>query len=66
VVFSAHRNDGRTWTDVLEEWNAEAPKKWRYTGADAHRHLSRDARGTFLKLMGERLSWKRGGEAGET
>lgn len=54
VRFAASRNDGRTWTQLLDEWNREAKKPWRYS---SYRNLARDARDTYLRLMGSPLDW---------
>ena len=56
AVFAAARNDGRTWTDLLEEWNAsvDIPEAWEYGN---YRNFARDARDTYERVMGTPLKW---------
>ena len=55
AVFAVERNDGRTWSDLLTEWNSSQEDGWKYP---SHRNLARDARDTHLRLMGYPFDWK--------
>ena len=59
TLFAVTRNDGRSWADVLEEWNASEPS-WHYRedvrGAQL---LGNTVHRTYAVLMGRPLAWQR-------
>jgi hypothetical protein len=58
-TFGVRHKGGRTWTEVMQKWNAIAPDDWQYSGTDARRHFARDVRDTYEKLSGEDSDWRR-------
>jgi len=65
TLFAVTRNDGRSWPDVLEEWNAHVSEpSWRYEkDARGAQLLGNAVHRTYAVLMGRPLEWKR--KAGE-
>jgi hypothetical protein len=58
--FAVHRNDGRSWADVVEEWNESVPKGFRYSGVSARSQVRRDAHDTYRRVMKRELVWGKG------
>ncbi len=52
-VFAAERNDGRTWEEVMADWNRRCPQD---AYADV-RLFSRDCRQAYRRITGSALSW---------
>jgi hypothetical protein len=55
ITFVVLRNDGRAWHAILDEWNVDAPRDWRF---DNEQNLSRAAKKGYETLMESKLNWK--------
>ena len=55
AVFAAENNDGRTWGDVMHDWNKKDQEN-RYSDV---RLFTRDCRKAYARVTGAKLRWKR-------
>jgi len=57
AAFVAEHNDGRTWLDALQAWNAAARGR-AYGGEDGLRRFTTAARRSYEHVTGRRLDWQ--------
>jgi hypothetical protein len=62
AVFIAQINDGRSWRDAMQAWNAVEPAET--VPYSATYLFSRDCRHAYLRVTGRPLLWRNGRELG--
>jgi len=58
AVYAAERNDGRTWRELAESWNADHPDDAVEMDPDSVKRFAGYVRRAYQSLMGESISWR--------